>query len=38
MEQSNTFDMDFDLPEVNEATPSQPRIHIAGDVCISCEG
>jgi hypothetical protein len=38
--ENNTFDVDFDLPEVVDVPLSnQPRIHIAGDsVCISCEG
>jgi len=35
----NTFDMDFELPEVADASEaSAPRVHIAGDVCVSCEG
>jgi hypothetical protein len=29
----------FELPDVGEqASVSRPRIHIAGDVCVSCEG
>lgn len=32
--------VDFDLPEVENATPTKPRIHSAGSesVCVSCEG
>lgn len=38
MEQ-NTFDIDFDLPDVADGSESaNPRVHIAGDVCVSCEG
>ena len=37
--ENDTFDMDFDLPEVADSTPtSKPRIHITGDVCVACEG
>lgn len=36
--EKNTFDIDFDLPEVNDGEASAPRVQIAGDVCISCEG
>lgn len=37
--ENNTFDMDFELPAVANETPSsKPRVHIAGDVCVSCEG
>ena len=28
---------EFDLPAV-EGTPSVPKLHIAVDVCLSCEG
>jgi hypothetical protein len=32
-------DFNFDLPDVGEqASASRPRVHIAGDVCVSCEG
>lgn len=37
--ENKTFDMDFDLPDVADNTQAgKPRIHIAGDVCVSCEG
>lgn len=35
----NTFDIDFDLPEVASSTPAKPRIHMASEsMCVSCEG
>lgn len=37
--EKHTFDIDFDLPEVADKRESaQPRVQIAGDVCVSCEG
>jgi CHASE1-domain containing sensor protein len=35
----NTFDINFDLPEVASSAPTKPRIHMASEsVCVSCEG
>jgi hypothetical protein len=35
----NTFDIDFELPDVAGTTEvAHPKIHIAGDLCVSCEG
>lgn len=31
-------EVDFELPPVDETSPSAPRVHIGGSVCISCEG
>lgn len=32
-------DFNFDLPVVESAPITKPRIHMAGDsVCVSCEG
>jgi len=31
-------ELDFELPVVETAIGGQPRIHIGGDVCVSCEG
>lgn len=31
-------EMDFDLPEVEMAPVSKPRIHIGDNTCVSCEG
>ncbi len=40
MAQGNNQDQsfDFDLPAVTSSTPSAPRVHIGGSVCVSCEG
>ncbi len=36
---NNTFDINFDLPEVASSAPMKPRIHMASEsVCVSCEG
>jgi hypothetical protein len=36
---NNTFNVDFDLPEVVSSAPTKPRIHMASEsVCVSCEG
>lgn len=35
MDKDTTFD--FDLPVIEASTPSAPRVHIGGSVCISCE-
>jgi hypothetical protein len=36
---NNTFNVDFDLPEVASSAPTKPRIHMASEsVCVSCEG
>jgi hypothetical protein len=32
------FDMNFELPEVATSESTRPKIHIGGDVCVSCEG
>lgn len=32
------MDIDFDLPEVDDATPTAPRVTIVGDTCLNCEG
>ena len=35
----NTFNVDFDLPEVATNTPTKPRIHMASEaICVACEG
>lgn len=36
MSEFNNFD--FDLPTVETKPPTKPRVTIAGDVCIACEG
>ena len=30
-------DFNFELPDV-EGKSEKPRVHISGDVCVSCEG
>ncbi len=37
--EKDTFEVQFDLPEVTDTTPVKPRIHTIDDsVCLSCEG
>lgn len=33
----NEQEFDFDLPEPTPITPANPRVHVSGSVCISCE-
>lgn len=32
------MEYNFDLPEVEKKKPAQPKMHVGGSVCESCEG
>lgn len=37
--EKDTFDIEFELPEIPNNAPVKPRIHkVEESVCISCEG